>query len=73
MNNLKPLAEKYFNKKLIANNDETKVVAKPTISGKKLNELNLLKEEINSTIAAREIAGMPKKKRKFDSINSFPT
>ena len=65
MNNLKPLAEKYFNKKLIANNDETKVVAKPTISGKKLNELNLLKEEINSTIAAREIAGMPKRNENF--------
>ena len=73
MNNLKPLAEKYFNKKLIANNDETKVVAKPTISGKKLNELNSLKEEINSTIAAREIAGMPKKNENLTaSILSQP-
>ena len=35
---------------------------RPTISGKKLNELSSLKEEINSTIAAREIAGMPKRK-----------
>ena len=38
------------------------VVMRPTISGKKLNELGSLNEEINSTMAAREIAGMPKRK-----------
>ena len=63
--NLNPLAEKYFNKKLIANNEETNVVISPTIKGKKLDELNLVKEEINSTIAAREMAGMPKRNENF--------
>ena len=62
MNNFKPLEEKYFNKKSIANNEDTNVVVRPTISGKKLNELNLLKEEKNSTRAARDIAGIPKRK-----------
>ena len=38
---------------------------RPTIRGKKLNEENSLKEEINSTIAAREIAGNPKRKENF--------
>ena len=38
------------------------MVIRPKIRGKKLNELNSLKEEINSTIAAIEIAGMPKRK-----------
>ena len=52
---------KYFNKKSIANNEDTNVVARPTISGVKLNELNSLKEEKNSTIAANEMAGMPKR------------
>ena len=47
---------------MIANNEDTNVVVRPTISGKKLNELNSLKEEKNSTIAAKEIAGMPKRK-----------
>ena len=54
-----------FNKKLIANNEETNVVARPTIRGKKLNENISLKEEINSTNAAREMAGMPKRKENF--------
>ena len=31
------------------------------MSGKKLNELNSFKAEINSTIAAIEMAGMPKR------------
>ena len=48
--------------KFIANNEDTNVVERPTINGKKLNELNLLKEEKNSTIAAKEMAGMPKRK-----------
>ena len=61
INNFKPFEEKYFNKKSIANNEDTKVVIRPTISGKKLNELTSLKYEINSTIAAREMAGIPKR------------
>ena len=38
------------------------VVIRPTINGKKLNELNSLIAEINSIIAAREMAGIPKRK-----------
>jgi len=38
------------------------VVTRPTKSGKKPNTKKSLKEEINSTIAAREIAGIPKRK-----------
>ena len=41
------------------------MVIKPTIKGKKPNEVNSLKEEINSTIAARDIAGIPKRKENF--------
>ena len=33
---------------------------RPTIKGRKLKEENSLKEEINSTIAAKEMAGIPK-------------
>ena len=65
INNFKPFEEKYFNKKSIANNDDKKVVNKPTIKGKKLNEEKSLKEVMNSTIAAREIAGIPKRKENF--------
>ena len=43
INNFKPFEKKYFNKKSIANSEEQNVAARPTISGKKLNELNLLK------------------------------
>ena len=50
---------------MIANNEDTNVVKRPTISGKKLNEKISLKDEINSTIAAREMAGMPKRKENF--------
>ena len=46
---------------MIANNEDANVVISPIISGKKLNELDSLKEEMNSTIAAREIAGIPNK------------
>ena len=56
------MEEKYFNKKSIANKDEKNVVIRPTNIGKKPNEKKSLKEEINSTIAAREIAGNPKRK-----------
>ena len=65
INNFKPFEEKYFNKKSIANNDEKKVVNRPTIKGKKLNEEKSLKEVMNSTIAAREIEGIPKRKENF--------
>ena len=61
----RPFDEKYFIKKSIANNEEKNVVVRPTIKGKKLNEENSLKEVINSIIAAREIAGIPKRKENF--------
>ena len=35
------------------------------IRGKKLNEENSLKDKMNSTIAANEIAGIPKRKENF--------
>ena len=41
------------------------MVTRPTIRGSKPNEKNSLKAEINSTIAAREIAGIPKRKENF--------
>ena len=41
------------------------VVVRPRIKGKKVNEKISLKEEINSTKAAREMAGMPKRKENF--------
>ena len=59
------MEEKYFNKKSIANKDDKNVVIKPTKRGRKPNEKNSLKEEINSTFAAREIAGIPKRKEIF--------
>ena len=59
INNFKPFVEKYFNKKSIANNEDKNVEIRPTISGKKLNALNSLIEEKNSTIAAKEMAGIP--------------
>ena len=57
--------EKYFNKKSIANSEDKKVVTSPTIKGKKLNEEYSFKEEIDSTIAAKEIAGIPKINENF--------
>ena len=65
INIFNPFEEKYFNKKSIANNDDINVVVIPKTSGKKLNVENLSKEEVNSTIAAIEIAGMPKIKENF--------
>ena len=53
---------RYFSKKSIANKDDKNVVIRPTKRGKKPNEKKSLKEVINSTIAAREIAGIPKRK-----------
>ena len=49
----------------MANNEETNVVTRPIISEGKLNELILLIEERNSTIAAKEMAGIPNKKENF--------
>ena len=65
INNFKPFVEKYFNKKSIANNEDKNVVKIPTIRGINLNEENSLNEKINSTIAANEIAGIPKRKENF--------
>ena len=62
INIFNPFEEKYFNKKSIANNDDTNVVVSPKSRGKKLNEENSSKEEMSSTTAAIEIAGMPKMK-----------
>jgi len=59
------LEEKYFNNKSIANNDDKNVVIRPTKRGRNPNEKKSLKEEINSTIAVREIAGSPKRKENF--------
>ena len=50
---------------MIANKEDKNVEIKPTIKGKKLNDKNSLKEDTNSTIAAREIAGMPKRNENF--------
>ena len=65
INNFKPFEEKNFNKKSIANNEDKNVVVSPTIRGGKLKEENSLNEEMNSTIEAKEIAGMPKRKENF--------
>ena len=65
INIFKPFEEKYFNKKSIANKEEKNVVTRPTKRGRKPNEKKSLYEEINSTIAAREIAGIPKRKENF--------
>ena len=65
MNIFNPFEEKYFNKKSIANNEDKNVVIRPTIKGGKPNKEIWLKDEINSTIAAREIAGIPKRKEYF--------
>ena len=59
------MEEKYFNKKSIANKDDKNAVKRPTKRGKNPNEKKSLKEEINSTIAAREIAGIPKRRENF--------
>ena len=49
------------------------MVIRPTKRGKKPNEKKSLKEVINSTIAAREIAGIPKRKENLAaSLLSHP-
>ena len=59
------MEEKYLNKKSIVNKEEKKEVVRPTIRRGKLNDRNSLKEESNSTAAAKEIAGTPKRKENF--------
>ena len=65
INIFNPFEEKYFNKKSIANKEDKNALIRPTIRGKKPNKNNSLKEEINSTSAAREIAGIPKRNENF--------
>ena len=73
INIFNPLEEKYFNKKSIANKDDKNVVIRLTKRGKKPIKKKSLKEEINSTIAASEIAGIPKRKENFAaSLLSHP-
>jgi len=62
---LKPFEEKYFKKKSIANKEDKNEVERPKIRAKKPNEENSLKDEKNSTNAAREMAGMPKRNENF--------
>ena len=67
------MEETYFNKKSIANKEDKNVVIRPTKRGKKPKERKSLKEEINSTIAAIEIAGIHKRKENFAaSLLSHP-
>ena len=49
----------------MANKEDKNVATKPTIRGGKPNEETSLKEEMNSKIAERDIAGMPKRKENF--------
>ena len=65
INNFNPFKEKYFNKKSIANKEDKNVETRPKIRGRKLNEENSFKDEMNSTIAARDIAGIPIRKENF--------
>ena len=65
INIFNPFDEKYFNKKSIANKEDKNVVIKQTKIGRKPNEKKSLKDEINSTTAAREIAGNPRRKENF--------
>ena len=51
--------------KSIAKSEDKNDVMRPTIRGYKPNGENSFNEEINSTIAAKEIAGMPKRKENF--------
>ena len=49
----------------MATKDEKNVEIRAKIRGGKLNEENSFKEEMNSTNAAREMAGIPKRKENF--------
>ena len=50
---------------MIANKEDKNVVIRPTNIGRKPNEENSFKEEMISTIAEIEIAGIPKIKENF--------
>ena len=65
INIFNPFDEKYFIKKSIANKEDANVVVRPTKRGKNPKAKKSLKEEINSTIAVRQIAGIPKRKENF--------
>ena len=65
------MEDKYFNNKSIANKDAKNVVTRPTKRGRNPNEKKSLKEEINSTNAAREMEGMPKRKENFAASPLF--
>jgi len=71
INNFNPFEDKYFINKSIANNEDRNVVVSPTTSGKKLNELNSLKEKKNSIIAAKVMAGIPKRKENLAASSLF--
>ena len=67
------MEDKYFIKKLIANKEVKNVVVRPRIRGKILIEENSFKEEMNSTTAAIEIAGIPKRNENLAaSVLSHP-
>ena len=73
INIFNPFDEKYFNKKSIASKEDKNAVIRPTKRGRKPNEKKSSKEEKNSTIAAIEIAGIPKRKENFAaSLLSHP-
>ena len=55
------MEDKYFNKKSTANKEEKNVVIRPIIRGRKLYEGIPLNDEMNSTTAANDIAGIPKR------------
>ena len=69
MNIFNPLEDIYFIKKLIANKEEKKVVINPTNKGRNGNDENWFNELKNSTTAAMEIAGIPR--RKENLVASF--
>ena len=62
MNILSPLEETYFIKKSIASKEEKKVVIIPTERGRNGNAENWFTALKNSTKAANEIAGIPRRK-----------
>ncbi len=69
----KPFEEKYFNKKSIAIKEDKNVVKRPIKKGRKPNEKISSNEEINSTMAASEMAGIPNRKENLAaSLLSHP-
>ena len=58
---MSPLEETYFIKKSIANKEEKKVVINPTESGRNGNAENWFTTLKNSTKAANEIEGIPRR------------